>query len=123
MFDPMSKKKWSSYMRKNDAVFLHHIQDAIIQVETYADDLSYAQFSGDRLVQDGVIRQLEIIGEACRNLSDELRAQHPDVPWRQIIGLRNRLIHAYANISLGIIWDIVQVDIPPLKAEVTRLLE
>ena len=77
----------------------------------------------NRLVQDGVIRQLEIIGEASRHLSDELRAQHPDSPWQQIIGLRNRLIHAYFDINLGIIWDIVQADIPPLKGRVRALLE
>jgi uncharacterized protein with HEPN domain len=75
------------------------------------------------LIQDGVIRQLEIIGEASRALSSEFRAQQPDLPWNQIIGLRNRLIHAYFDINLGIIWDIVQADIPPLKAQIHTLLD
>jgi uncharacterized protein with HEPN domain len=94
-------------MRKSDAVYLNQILDAGDQIESYTAGLSYHEFSKNRLVQDGVVRQLEIIGEACRNLSDSFRAQHPDLPWKQIIGLRNRLIHAYFDVNLGIIWDIV----------------
>ena len=108
---------------RNDTAFLHHILDAINQIETYTAGLNYTQFSQDRLTQDGVIRQLEIIGEACRNLSNEIRSQHPELPWSQIIGLRKRLSHAYFDINLGIIWDVVQADMPHLKAEVSRLLK
>ena len=110
-------------MSKYDAVYLNHILDAISQIESYTADLSYETFTQDRLVQDGVIRQLEIIGEACRALSSEFRAQNPDLPWNQIVGLRNRLIHAYFDINLGIIWDIVQADLPPLKSRIRALLD
>jgi len=110
-------------MSKHDTVYLDHILDAINQIEFYTDGLSYETFSEDRLIQDGVVRQLEIIGEACRALSPDFRAQHPDPPWKQIMGLRNRLIHAYFDINLGIIWDIVQADIPRLKAQVRSLAD
>jgi uncharacterized protein with HEPN domain len=110
-------------MSKHDAVYLRHTLDAINQIESYTADLSYEEFLQDRLVQDGVIRQLEIIGEACRYLSEELRSLNPDLPWAQIIGLRNRLIHAYFDINLGIIWDIVQADIPSLKSRIREILE
>ena len=109
-------------MSKSDFVFLNHILDAITQIEIYTAGLSYRQFTEDRLVQDGVVRQLEIIGEAVRSLSDEFRAEHPSMPWHHIVGLRNRLIHAYFDINLGIIWDIVQVDLPKLKAELSDLV-
>jgi uncharacterized protein with HEPN domain len=109
-------------MKQNDAVYLSHILDAITQIETYTAGLSYDQFSQTRLVQDGVIRQLKIIGEASRNLSDDFRDQHPELPWPQIISLRNRLIHAYFEVNLGIVWDIVQNDLPPLKHNVTEWL-
>lgn len=109
-------------MNKSDTVYLEHILDAIGQIETYVAGLTYRQFSENRLVQDGVIRQLEIIGEAARSLSEEFRAQHTDLPWQQIIGLRNRLIHAYFDVNLGIIWDIVQSDIPPLRDKISGLL-
>jgi len=109
-------------MKRNDTVYLSHIWDAITQIEIYTAGLSYDQFSQTRLVQDGVIRQLEIIGEASRNLSDDFRDQHSELPWLQIIGLRNRLIHAYFEINLGIVWDIVQNDLPPVKQKVTAWL-
>ena len=108
---------------KSDAVFLAHILDAINVIESYTTGLTYEGFYDTRLVQDGVIRQLEIIGEASRNLSDEFRTQNSDLPWQQIIGLRNRLIHAYFDVSLGIIWDIVQDDIPPMKQKILSLVE
>ena len=110
-------------MSKHDAVYLNHILDAIDQIESYTADLNYEAFSQDRLIQDGVIRRLEIIGEACRKLSTELRTQNADLPWKQIMGLRNRLIHAYFDVNLGIIWDVVQADIPPLKAQIRTLLD
>jgi len=109
-------------MKRNDTVYLSHIWDAITQIGIYTAGLSYDQFSRTRLVQDGVIRQLEIIGEASRNLSDDFRDQHSELPWLQIIGLRNRLIHAYFEVNLGIIWDIVQNDLPPLKQRVAAWL-
>lgn len=108
---------------KSDTVYLKHIWDAINQIETYVDSLDYSQFEQTRLIQDGVIRQLEIIGEASRNLSDEFRDQHAELPWRQIIGLRNHLIHAYFDIDLGIIWDIVQVNIPQMKHTLNSFID
>jgi uncharacterized protein with HEPN domain len=110
-------------MKQNDTVYLSHILDAITQIETYTAGLSYDQFLQTRLVQDGVIRQLEIIGEASRNLSDDFRDQYPELPWSQIISLRNRLIHAYFEVNLGIIWEIAQNNIPPLKQKVAEWLQ
>ena len=110
-------------MKQNDRVFLAHILDAITQIKIYTASLSYDQFSKTRLVQDGVIRQLEIIGEASRNLSDEFRTRSPEIPWSQIISLRNRLIHAYFEVNLGIIWDIIQNDLPPLEQTINAWLQ
>ncbi|MCB0168148.1 MAG: DUF86 domain-containing protein [Anaerolineae bacterium] len=110
-------------MKKSDIVYLKHIWDAINQIETYIATLDFPQFEQTRLVQDGVIRQLEIIGEASRNLSDEFRDDHAELPWRQIIGLRNRLIHAYFDVNLGIIWEIVQVNIPQMKQTISSFID
>ncbi|RMH48111.1 MAG: DUF86 domain-containing protein [Alphaproteobacteria bacterium] len=107
---------------KSDAVYLHHVLDALRQIEDYMDGISLDVFLSDRMRQDAVVRQLEIIGEACRQLSDALRARHPDVPWRAIIGMRNRIAHDYLNIDLHVIWDVVQVDLPSLKTSIERIL-
>jgi uncharacterized protein with HEPN domain len=75
-----------------------------------------------RLIQDGVIRNLELIGEATKNLSTELRAANPEIPWRQIAGMRDVLIHDYLKVNLARIWSTVVTDLPPLRATVLRLL-
>jgi len=82
-------------MKKDNAVYLHHIRDAILRVERHLAGVTWQEFLESELVQDAVVRQLDIIGEAARNLSDDLRQAHSQIPWSQIVGMRNRLIHAY----------------------------
>jgi len=110
-------------MKKDDTVYLRHILDAIEQIEGYLKGVSAEQFLQRSLLQDGVVRQLEIIGEASRNLSNGLCQRHPEVPWRQIIGLRNRIIHAYFDVNLQIVWEITRDDLAPLKQQVKRILK
>jgi uncharacterized protein with HEPN domain len=110
-------------MSKDDTVYLRHILDAIEQVQEYLKGVSIERFLQRRLLQDGVVRRLEIIGEASRNLSDELRQRYPEVPWRQIIGLRNRITHAYFDVDLHIVWEIAQDDLLPLRQQVGQILE
>jgi len=110
-------------MKKDDSVYLHHIIDAFALIEHYMDNASHEEFLRNRLLQDGVIRQLEVMGEAARNISEDLRNEHPQIPWRQMIGLRNRMIHAYFNVDLQIIWEIVKGDIPDLKQKMKQLLD
>ena len=80
-------------MKKDDSVYLRHILDAFTQIEFYMDGISHEEFMQNKLLQDGVIRQLEVMGEAARNLSDDLRNGCPEVPWRQMISLRNRMLN------------------------------
>ena len=110
-------------MKKDDSVYLHHILMAIERIEEYSEGVSLSEFLNTGIVQDGVVRQLEIIGEATRNLSAELVQSHPEVPWGEIIGLRNRIAHAYYNIDQGVVWDIVQEDLPSLKRDVAGILK
>jgi len=86
-------------MKKDDSVYLHHIIDAFLQIERYTDGVTYEEFLSNSLLQDGVIRQLEVMGEAARNLSEDLRNEYPKIPWRQMISLRNRMIHAHFNVT------------------------
>jgi len=110
-------------MKKDDKVYLRHVLDAIAQVEDYLKGTTAKKFLQTRLLQDAVVRQLEIIGEASRYLSNEFHERHPEIPWGQIIGLRNRLIHAYFSINFQTIWEIIEHDLPSLKQNVERLLE
>jgi uncharacterized protein with HEPN domain len=110
-------------MKKDDSVYLRHIMDAFVQIERYTEGVSHDEFIKNSLIQDGVIRQLEVMGEASRNLSEDMRNEYPHIPWRQMISLRNRMIHAYFNVNLQIIWEIIQGDIPNLKKDIKHVLE
>lgn len=99
----------------DDTVYLKHIRDAIERIETYTEGLTEDEFKNDSLVQDGVIRQIGIIGEAAKQLSEEARNDIDDVPWNDIAGMRDKLIHGYFGVDLDTVWDTVQDDIPELK--------
>ena len=107
---------------KSDRLYLNHIHDAITQIETYLSDVPENHFFESRLVQDAVARQLEVIGEASRRLSDAFKERHPKIPWHAIIGMRNRIAHDYLNIDLRVIWEVTQHDLPALKAFVSKHL-
>ena len=100
---------------------LEDIFEAIENIERHLPATS-DEFHGNELVRVWCLRRLEIIGEAAANLSQDVRDQSPNVPWKQIIGMRNTLIHAYFDINLDIVWDTVTSNLPPLIAELEKLL-
>ena len=103
-----------------DALLLVHIADAIIRIERYTAG-GRESFFADVLIQDGVIRNLEVIGEAVKNLSEEACALQPAIPWRRIAGLRDFLIHVYFGVDLEKVWEVVVNRIPELKLAVQKM--
>jgi uncharacterized protein with HEPN domain len=103
-----------------DAGRLEHIVTAIERVRRYASD-GRATFLADPRTQDAVIRNLEIIGEAASRISGALQEAHPDLPWEQMRGLRNRLVHAYFDVDLGIVWDVVERELPELATRIAAI--
>lgn len=108
---------------KTNEVYFRHIQDAIEQINEYVNGVDRETFGNRPMLQDAVLRQLEIIGEASRQLSEEARAQHTEIPWHAIIGMRNRIAHDYLNIDLDIIWEVVQYDLPELQGHIREILD
>lgn len=109
-------------MKTND-VYLRHILDAIRQIEEYTEDTDRAAFDARTMMQDAVVRQLEVIGEASRQLSDAFCERHDEVPWRAIIGMRTRIAHDYLNIDLDVVWDVMQHDLPNMEWRVQEMLD
>ena len=107
---------------KDDHLYLQHMRDAIDKIETYAS-VGRDTFMAASHWQDAVIRQLEIVGEATKHLSDDLRSRYPDVPWRRIAGLRDVLIHNYMSVDVDAVWEVTQIGIPELKAQLLRILQ
>jgi len=108
-------------MNERDPLFLRDILRAISAIERYTKAGKEAFFA-DELIQDGVVRRLEIMGEAARNVSPALREAEKAVPWKLMIGTRDNLIHGYFKVDLDVAWAIVEHDLAPLKREITRIL-
>ncbi len=107
---------------KNDAVYIKHILGAIDKIGEYSKGLTKKQFLGKSLVQDAIIRQIEIIGEASKLVSDKTRSKNAKIPWRDIVGMRDKLIHAYFGVDLDAVWETLKKDIPFLKKEIKNLI-
>ena len=106
---------------RRDLERLQDILEAIDRIQQYTR--GHAEFDADPLIQVWVIHHLEIIGEACRALSDGLRSRHPEVPWAAIIGMRNILIHDYFGLNLDEVWSAAERDVPNLKQRIHEILE
>ena len=106
---------------KGDFLYLSHIRDALVRIESYVA-VGREAFLTTPHWQDAVIRQLEIIGEATKRLSEDVRSRHGEIPWRRIAGLRDVLVHHYARVDLDVVWEVTQRDLPQLKAVVDSAL-
>jgi uncharacterized protein with HEPN domain len=102
---------------------LSDIQEAIRRIAIYTTGLTYDGFVADIKTQDAVIRNLEIIGEAAKNLSTDLCAQYPDMPWKGMAGVRDRLIHHYFGVNLDIVWRILVAELPAVGARIEEMIE
>lgn len=109
--------------RKIDIPYLLHIRDAIALIESWSKAETFKDFASDEKLQSAIIRQLEIIGEAARNVSTESKVAAPEIPWKPIMDARNTLIHGYFTVDEKKVWDMVQIDIPGLKIHIRSLLE
>lgn len=108
---------------KDPKIFLKHILESIIEIERNVKNLTEDEFFDSITLQDAVIRRLEIIGEAVKNLPLSFRNKQPGIPWKKIAGMRDILIHEYFGVDADLVWKISKNDLPKFKKQISELLE
>lgn len=108
---------------RTDHDFVIDIQEAIRRIMGYTSGMTYETFLADTKTQDAVIRNLEIIGEAAKSLSEELRAEHAVIPWKGMTGIRDKLIHHYFGVNLDIVWQVVSSDLPAVIGPLAEMFD
>jgi uncharacterized protein with HEPN domain len=108
---------------KRKHVYLIDILEAMNKIEVYIRGIDFDSFCVNEMMFDAVIRNLEIIGEAARNLPEEIKTKHTEIPWRQMIGVRNILFHEYFGIDNSIIWEIIKTNLPEIKPNIVRAIQ
>jgi len=106
---------------KKDKAYLKDILDAISDIEAFIANINESEFYINKEKKYAVVRALEIIGEASKNLSKELRAKHKEIPWKDIAGMRDKLIHGYFGIKWELVWETVKNKIPELKNQLLKI--
>ena len=108
---------------KDDLIFIKHILDSIDAIERFSKNLTKEKLIKNRLKQSAIVREIEIIGEAVKNMSDKLKYNHSEIEWKEIAGTRDKMIHHYFGVDLDIVLGIIKHDIPILKKQISKIKE
>jgi len=108
---------------KEDKVYILHILEAISKAERYVKGFSFEEFLKNEEKKDAVVRNLEIIGEAAAKISQKTRKRHPNIQWRDIIDMRNRLIHEYFGVDFKIVWNVIKEELPILNKQLKQIIK
>lgn len=110
-------------MIKDPVIYLEHISACIQKIEDYTKELNEESFLQNSLIQDAVIRNFEIIGEATKKLDNDFQVKYPEIEWKKIAGMRDKLIHDYIGVDLWAVWSVVENIVPNLKRQIGNILE
>lgn len=108
-------------MNRDINLFIQDILESMEDIESFSRGLTLEKFRKDKLKQNAIVRSLEIIGEAVKNIPDSFREKYPDIPWRKIAGFRDILSHAYFGVDMDRVWNIIEQDLPALKREIGKI--
>jgi uncharacterized protein with HEPN domain len=108
-------------VKKDPLIFLEHILESIGIIDGYVRGTTREEFLSSTKTQDAVIRRIEIIGEAAKNLPEDIKRAHPDIPWRRMSGMRDILIHGYFGVDLGLTWKVANEEIRDLRKKIEKV--
>lgn len=106
---------------KDPVILLRHVLDAIVRIEEYTNGVSQSDFERNFLIQDAVLRNIILIGEAAKNIPEDFKHQSPEIEWKKIVGMRNKVVHEYFIIDVDTVWNVVERDLPQLKQAFAKL--
>jgi uncharacterized protein with HEPN domain len=107
---------------RDQILFLEDILEAVNFIEEFTHDMDYSDFINDRKTFDAVLRNLEVIGEAAKNISDKIKSSNEDINWKGMAGMRDKLIHGYFGVDPEIVWETIQNRLPEIKIQIQALL-
>jgi len=108
-------------MIRNDQVYLEHILQSISKIEDFTNSISKIDFESNVMIQDAVIRNIEIIGEATKKISKPFTQSHHEIPWSAMAGMRDKLIHDYLDVDIDVLWKTIELDLPLLKKMISKI--
>jgi len=108
--------------KRGDIVFIQDIKEAIKRINVYLRGMDYKEFLKDKKTQDAVVRNLEIIGEATKNISEDLKHKYPEMPWKDFARVRDKLIHFYHGVNYDVVWDIATNELPPVLKQIKKII-
>jgi len=109
--------------KRNINLFFADILEAINSIKEYTNDMGYEKFIQDKKTRDAVVRNLEIIGEAAKNIPDDIKEKYPEVNWKEMAGMRDKLIHEYFGVSNVIVWETIKNDIPMFESQIEKIIK
>lgn len=109
-------------MKRIYSDYIRDILNAINETKEFVEKMNYEAFVADQKTVNAVIRSLEVLGEAVKNIPKSLRKEYPEIPWSKMAGMRDKLIHEYFGVDLEIVWQVIHEDLPPIKPHIERIL-
>ncbi len=110
-------------MKRTSLDYLEDILESMDLIEEFTNSISFEDFKNDKKTNYAVVRSIEIIGEAAKNVSDDIKKEFPNIPWQKMAGMRNKIAHEYFGISLKIVWNVAKEDLPQIKDDIKFLLK
>jgi uncharacterized protein with HEPN domain len=119
----IKNRKIENSIQKDDLTYIEHILDCIRKIKEFSEGLSFKEFSKNELVQDAIIRNIEVIGEVSKKISTDTKQVNLDIPWKEIAGMRDKLIHDYLGVDNEVVWKTIQEDVPMLERQIKKFIE